>query len=151
MRGAGKRQWSLGRKSNKEFYQGIAMRGADNTEWWAMWKARYVMLNCSVQVSLFAASIFSRWERSSAQKNAVTNVGLPSRPSPQGSKVRTLPLPFTAFTILHPLTGCFHLPRQFPTARSSRLPITQRHPGTALQNIGKRFFFSLFQFISLRG
>lgn len=68
VRRAGKRQWSLGRKSNKEFYQGTAMRGADNTEWWAMWKARYVMLNCSVQVSLFAASIFSRWERSSAQE-----------------------------------------------------------------------------------
>lgn len=58
-------------------------------------------------------NFFSRWERSSAQKNAVTNVGLPSRPSFQSAR------PALAFCIHHPassLTGCFHLSRQVPTA-----------------------------------
>lgn len=61
-------------------------------------------LLCLGQVRFFLLHqffFFSRWERSSAQKNAVTDVGLASRPSSGYTKVRTLPLPF-ALTILHP-------------------------------------------------
>lgn len=107
VRRADERQIELGRELNKGHHQGTTVRGVE-MQMVDKWKARPVMLNCSVQVSFFAASIFFALGAEFGPENAVTKSAHPA----------------LAFCIHHPassLTGCFHLPRQFPTARSSRL------------------------------